>query len=100
MIFFGRIFEVHSLVQFFSPSARRTSPSPAKVGFSGIETHPRRFRESYRLSVVDRGVRIGLRLLTASVGVAMTQCGFRHSIHRSLALIRGQIVLYAWGKTG
>jgi hypothetical protein len=50
--------------------------------------------------VVDRAIRIGLRLLTTSVGAAITQNGFRHSIHRSLALVRGQIVFFAWGKTG
>jgi len=69
-------------------------------GFFGVETLPRRFRESVWLSVVDRAVRIGLRVLAASEGAAITQNGFRHSVHRSLVLIRDQIVFDALNKTG
>jgi hypothetical protein len=100
MIFFGRMIRGTLLGSIFFAVRKAHFTLARKRGLFGVETHPRRFRKSDGLSVVDRAIRIGLHGLAASEGAAITQCGFRHSVHRSLALIRGQIVFYAWGKTG
>jgi hypothetical protein len=100
MIFFGRMIRGTLLGSIlWAVRGAHFTLTPDK-GFSGVRRFRDGFRERDGLTVVDRAVRIGLRRLTASEGAAFTQSGFRHSIHGSLALIHGQIVFDAWGKTG